>query len=952
MATPVRGSYSDALHQSFLAKAGAALAGPAAGCQAAGPALAAHRGELSSESDFETRDSNSDSGSADDADQRRFIDAFRQRHPDRRDAYTCWCSRTGARQTNYGNRIDYVLVSHKPGGPAAGLRHPARWCPAPTLSGAGRPVDGYPLSAPPDQPLPVVGRRSPAGIPPVSEEYSDFSGAMARRSAGAEATAKQEPPPASLKKRKQPQQQPAAKRRQASLSSFFAKADPTPEVAAPAADSSVEKGRRGIRSKRSVSASTASAVNWRQLLTGPEKPPLCRGHAKRLQREESHRGRRFWHSPPGIRHRATAPDADAAADPGDRLPAGCKGFFKRTVRKSLRYTCRDSRRCRIDKRQRNRCQYCRYMKCLAAGMQREAVQEERNRLAGGDRLAGRALRRRVPERHTPAADLLPLPPAGRSRRCRSPVSGSFARSPLESDELRRRLLDAEAAWEAASTGAEVAALASSSSPSCQSEPTAQLADAIRHLRPERLELACLKAAVLLKPEVPGLRCPELVSRARQQVYQTLELHCSAQPGRYCRLLLRLPALRSCSLRCCHLPEPPPLSLLAEALAASAAVEEVWHRARRYRRCRGSCRRRRVKRRELSLFYASSWQEDLAGAAAAAAVMPRSAGPQRRLPEPAWPKLTALLCAPLPFICIYFYFPERVNYSYLNTAVTCKDSSAQLPSGFISPAAPQSATAACPRHRLQSRQPPEAPRPRRPAAGEQPPEGEAQQQQQRQQQRVVDEQQRRLAGARLQDRVVGGRRLQMATIQRLAKFARPLHSQHDAEKSAATIVSAAAVASTTVEAVYTADTATGSASPTPLTAASASSRAAFMTMPARKPAAALGDVCDYAGSRPATTRPPLTATRLTASSAPPERSLGRKSSPLELAMSGCSARCALKAEDRSSHRPARKGISVPKTMQLRFRRLRVGSRTPRSRTAARERRRRTVFELPGVGAIRL
>ncbi|PAA65673.1 hypothetical protein BOX15_Mlig030827g2, partial [Macrostomum lignano] len=292
---------------------------------------------------------------------------------------------------------------------------------------------------------------------------------------------------------------------------------------------------------------------------------------------------------------------------------GCKGFFKRTVRKSLRYTCRDSRRCRIDKRQRNRCQYCRYMKCLAAGMQREAVQEERNRLAGGDRLAGPSAEAPSPGAATAAAaaDLLPLPPAGRSRRCRSPVSGSFARSPLESDELRRRLLDAEAAWEAASTGAEVAgpaqllawtvwllpvarlpptdwarllvacwrelqvaALASSSSPSCQSEPTAQLADAIRHLRPERLELACLKAAVLLKPEVPGLRCPELVSRARQQVYQTLELHCSAQPGRYCRLLLRLPALRSCSLRCCHLPEPPPLSLLAEALAASAAVEEV------------------------------------------------------------------------------------------------------------------------------------------------------------------------------------------------------------------------------------------------------------------------------------------------------------------------------------------------------------------------------------------
>lgn len=58
---------------------------------------------------------------------------------------------------------------------------------------------------------------------------------------------------------------------------------------------------------------------------------------------------------------------------------GCKGFFKRTVRKDLTYACREDRKCIIDKRQRNRCQYCRYQKCLQMGMRREAVQEERQR---------------------------------------------------------------------------------------------------------------------------------------------------------------------------------------------------------------------------------------------------------------------------------------------------------------------------------------------------------------------------------------------------------------------------------------------------------------------------------------------------------------------------------------------------------------------------------------------
>lgn len=58
---------------------------------------------------------------------------------------------------------------------------------------------------------------------------------------------------------------------------------------------------------------------------------------------------------------------------------GCKGFFKRTVRKDLSYACREDKNCTIDKRQRNRCQYCRYQKCLMKGMKREAVQEERQR---------------------------------------------------------------------------------------------------------------------------------------------------------------------------------------------------------------------------------------------------------------------------------------------------------------------------------------------------------------------------------------------------------------------------------------------------------------------------------------------------------------------------------------------------------------------------------------------
>ncbi|XP_026298546.1 hepatocyte nuclear factor 4-gamma isoform X3 [Apis mellifera] len=60
---------------------------------------------------------------------------------------------------------------------------------------------------------------------------------------------------------------------------------------------------------------------------------------------------------------------------------GCKGFFRRSVRKKHEYTCRFSRNCIIDKDKRNQCRYCRLRKCFKAGMKMEAVQNERDRIS-------------------------------------------------------------------------------------------------------------------------------------------------------------------------------------------------------------------------------------------------------------------------------------------------------------------------------------------------------------------------------------------------------------------------------------------------------------------------------------------------------------------------------------------------------------------------------------------
>ena len=55
---------------------------------------------------------------------------------------------------------------------------------------------------------------------------------------------------------------------------------------------------------------------------------------------------------------------------------GCKGFFKRTVQKQLIYTCKENSSCDINQYTRNKCQACRYQKCVVSGMLKEGKLDE------------------------------------------------------------------------------------------------------------------------------------------------------------------------------------------------------------------------------------------------------------------------------------------------------------------------------------------------------------------------------------------------------------------------------------------------------------------------------------------------------------------------------------------------------------------------------------------------
>ncbi|KAE8626269.1 hypothetical protein XENTR_v10006572 [Xenopus tropicalis] len=83
---------------------------------------------------------------------------------------------------------------------------------------------------------------------------------------------------------------------------------------------------------------------------------------------------------------------------GVRTCEGCKGFFKRTVQKNAKYICLANKDCPVDKRRRNRCQFCRFQKCLAVGMVKEVVRT--------DSLKGR--RGRLPSKPKQIAESSPV----------------------------------------------------------------------------------------------------------------------------------------------------------------------------------------------------------------------------------------------------------------------------------------------------------------------------------------------------------------------------------------------------------------------------------------------------------------------------------------------------------------------------------------------------------------
>lgn len=267
---------------------------------------------------------------------------------------------------------------------------------------------------------------------------------------------------------------------------------------------------------------------------------------------------------------------------------GCKGFFRRSIRKSHVYSCRFSRQCVVDKDKRNQCRYCRLRKCFQAGMKKEAVQNERDRISTRRNLYENV---DIPSINmlTQAESLSHQITASLPRMKTDVTSRASASIANISDSMKQQLLvliewakyipafselplDDQVALLRAHAGEHLLLGVTKRSMdykdilllgngyiihrntedreiSCIANRILdELVQPLQEIQMDEKEFACLKAIVFFDPDAKGLSNPSKIKDMRYQVQVSLEDYINDRQydsrGRFGELLLLLPTLQS------------------------------------------------------------------------------------------------------------------------------------------------------------------------------------------------------------------------------------------------------------------------------------------------------------------------------------------------------------------------------------------------------------------------
>ncbi|XP_074133883.1 DNA-(apurinic or apyrimidinic site) endonuclease 2 isoform X2 [Sminthopsis crassicaudata] len=210
-----------------------------------------------------------------------FVDSFRHFHPTKVGAFTCWSTATGARLTNYGTRLDYIL-----GDRALVLGEFEDSFLMPEVEGSDHCPVGATLRA---ELIPAPR------CPPLCTQYlPEFAGRQQKLSRFLVKVDPNLPGPASAQHREEKNGVGASKNRakrtcgdpgqgQLSLLRFFQAGRP-PEKALITGAQEPESELTGRDPGGAVAPAPepgeGQAAFWKSVLRGPPRPPLCKGHGE------------------------------------------------------------------------------------------------------------------------------------------------------------------------------------------------------------------------------------------------------------------------------------------------------------------------------------------------------------------------------------------------------------------------------------------------------------------------------------------------------------------------------------------------------------------------------------------------------------------------------------------------------------------------------------------------
>ena len=230
------------------------------------------------------------------------VDTFRYFHPLQEGAFTCWCTMTGARATNYGARLDYILADGTLTEQSCqdcvllqdvmGSDH----CPVRAT------FDCHPIL--PDKCPPGCTRNWPEFVG-KQKKMMDFFGKSPTKTNQASIGSEQGSRKNSLKRTaSEPLVDNAKKKKgagQTTLAGFFGV--PKKQISTSSAQinkifsSNTMPTQAPPQSTGSTNQKVASS--WKSLLSGPGKAPMCRGHRepcvlRTVKKEGSNQGRQFY----------------------------------------------------------------------------------------------------------------------------------------------------------------------------------------------------------------------------------------------------------------------------------------------------------------------------------------------------------------------------------------------------------------------------------------------------------------------------------------------------------------------------------------------------------------------------------------------------------------------------------------------------------------------------------